>query len=181
MAAAKKPVAKPPVRPRVSAVAAAVAAAGEMGEDRDPQFEPGEHRATFHGLEEKPPVSGHQTWIVGKFELNGEPRVVLFCTGAKALDTTAKRLKALNMALIECESVEDYNAADAHGEFTDGLLGFLESFKSPVLGTVTPSDYIGKEVIVKAVQGQEVKDKPGEFYVNCNFSIAPAAGEQVAE
>lgn len=178
MAQAKKTAVKPTARPRVSAIAAAVAAAGEMGGDQSPQFEPGEHTAVFLGLEEKPPVSGKNTWIVAKFEYQGEERVVLLCTGAKALDTTAKRLKALNMALIGCDSVEEYNQADPHGEFTDGLLGFLESFDSPVLGTVTPSEYAGKAVTVKAVRGSEVPDKPGEYYVNCNFSIA---GEEAAE
>lgn len=178
-----------PARPRVSAVAAAMAAAEDVGSGRPPEFEPGDHIATFNGLAERPHVPGHQTWIDASFtDAEGTQREVRFCTSAKALDTTGKRLKNLCKALVGVPSVEEYNAFDPHGEFLDGLLGFLETFEATVgeeKMQINPSEYVGTKLRVIAVQGNAVLDKEtgeakaGEFYVNCRFESVDA--EESAE
>jgi hypothetical protein len=169
MAVAKKPAAPKSTKPRVSPLAAATATAGALDE-KDPQFDVGEHVATFNGLEEKPPVPGQQTWVLGKFtDAEGTNRVVLFCTGATSLEMTGKRMKSLAMALIGCPTVADYNAFDPHGEFIDALLGFENKFTEVPEGEGNVNDYLGKQVVVVAVLGSEVKDKPGEYYTNVSY------------
>ena len=160
------------VRNDISPFAAAFVAA-DAAEDRPPQFDPGDHIVNFVGLRLPDPVPGHNEWCLADFESEElGRRTVLFCMSSKALKKSLEGLKALLMALIGCDDVDQYNAFDPEGAFFSAFMGY-ENDKSELA-----QQYLGGQVIVHARQGSEVLDKSGngtgEYYRNCAFEAAPA-------
>lgn len=143
---------------------AAAFVAADAAEDRPPQFEPGSYTVNFVGLRLPDPVPGHNEWCLADFdsEETGK-RTVLFCMSSKALKKSLEGLKALLMSLINCPTLEEYNAFDPEGAFFSAFMGY-ENDK-----TELAEQYTGGSVIVHARQGGAVPDKEGEFYVNCAF------------
>lgn len=152
------------VRDDVSPFAAAFAASEAAGE-RLPFFDPGTHIVDFKGLDIPEPVPGKHEWCHANFESEslGE-RSAIFCMSSKSLSSSLPRLKSLLMALIKCPTLEEYNTFDPEGKFFSAFLGYENDMSE------LAAQYTGGAVKVIAVQGGPVKDKPGEFHINCTFA-----------
>ena len=152
------------VRDDVSPFAAAFAASEAAGEKR-PLFEPGTYIVNFTGLEIPEPVPGKHEWCIANFssEEHGD-RSALFCMSSKSLSSSLPRLKSLLMALINCPTLEEYNAFDPEGKFFSAFLGYQNDMSE------LAEQYTGSKVKVIATKGGEVRDKPGEHHVNTSFA-----------
>jgi hypothetical protein len=160
------------VRDDVSPFAAAFAASEAAGEKR-PLFEPGTYVMNFTGLEIPEPVPGKHEWCIANFssEEHGD-RSALFCMSSKSLSSSLPRLKSLLMALINCPTLEEYNAFDPEGKFFSAFLGYENDMSE------LAEQYTGSQVKVVSTKGGPVKDREGEFHVNTSFS--PVDAEEAA-
>jgi hypothetical protein len=155
------------VRNDLSPYAAAFVAA-EAAADRPPPFEPGTYTVNFTGLDQPDPVPGHHEWCRAFFESEETgKRVQLFCMSSTALKKSLEGLKALLMALIKCPTLAEYNAFDPEGAFFSAFMGYENDMSE------LAAQYTGSPVIVHARQGNEVRDKPGEYHINSAFEPAP--------
>ncbi len=162
------------VRNDVSPFASAFAASDAAGEKR-PLFEPGTYVMNFRGLEIPEPVPGKHEWCIANFDSeDSDERSALFCMSSKSLSSSLPRLKSLLMALINCPTLEEYNAFDPEGKFFSAFLGYENDMSE------LAEQYTGSKVKVIASKGGAVKDKEGEFHVNVSFT-AVEAEEQAAE
>jgi hypothetical protein len=154
------------VRNDISPFAAAFVAAEAAGE-RQPLFEPGTYVMNFTGLDVPEPVPGKHEWCHAKFESeeSGE-RTALFCMSSKSLSSSLPRLKKLLMSLIGCEDEAQYAEFDPEGKFFSAFMGYENDMSE------LAAQYVGSPVKVIATKGGPVKDKEGEFHVNCSFGIA---------